>query len=114
MKTFAEFNEQVGNRKTGGYGYGVDMYTKRNGNRERVFRVQWYERSAKYPTHTDYKKALHKQRVASQNGYYVPAGREWVEKNQTFPYTEDGLKAAIAFSDSVQPMREAFWNREDD
>lgn len=111
--SFAEFDKKVGNRKTGVYGRGVDMYTKRNGSNERVFRVQWYERSVKYPTHEDYKKALRKQRVASANGYYCPAGREWVEKNQTFPYSENGLQAALAFSESVQPMREAFWNRED-
>ena len=112
METFAEFNERVGSRKTGGYGHGVDMYTKRNGNHERVFRVQWFERSAKYPTHADYKKAV---RMAKSG--WMPRGgigREWVEKNQTFPYSADGLQAAIAFSDSVQPMREAFWNRDVD
>lgn len=114
METFAEFNERIGNRKTGGYGYGVDMYTKRSGDRERVFRVQWYERSVKYPTHEDYKKAIRKQRSAAANGFYWPAGREWVEKNQTFLYSADGLQAAIAFSESIQPMREAFYNRETD
>ena len=110
METFAEFNERIGNRKTGGYGYGVDMYTKRSGNRERVFRVQWYERNSKYPTHADYKKAVNR----AKNGWFPRGGlgSEWVEKNQTFPYSADGLKAAITFSDSVQPMREAFHNRD--
>ena len=107
METLAEFNERVGNRKTGYYGYGVDMYTKRTGDRERVFRVQWYERNSKYPTHADFKKALKR---GNHRGYIS----EWVEQNQTFPYTENGLKAAIAFSESVEPMREAFYNREDD
>lgn len=110
METFAEFNERVGNRKTGGYGYGVDMYTKRSGDRERVFRVQWYERNSKYPTHAAYKKALKTARLYGNRSYIS----EWVEKNQTFPYSADGLQAAIAFSDSVQPMREAFRNRETD
>ena len=112
MQSFKEFNETVGKRKTGYYGNGVDMYTRRDGSDERVFRVQWYERNKKYPTHEAYKQARQKQRVAGMNGFYCPAGREWVEKNQTFPYTENGLQAALAFSESVQPMREAFQNRE--
>lgn len=109
METLAEFNERIGNRKTGYYGYGVDMYTKRTGDRERVFRVQWYERNSKYPTHAAFKKALKSARLCGNRSYIS----EWVQQNQTFPYTDDGLKAAIAFSESVQPMREAFYNRED-
>ena len=111
MKTFVEFDKEIGNRKTCGYGHGVDMYTKRTGDRERVFRVQWYERSSKYPTHEDWKKAVNR----AKSGWMPRGGlgREWVEKNQTFPYSEEGLAAAIAFSDSIEPMREAFWNRED-
>lgn len=112
MESFAEFDKRVDDRKTGWYGYGVDMYTKRTGNRERVFRVQWYERNSKYPTHADYKKALRR----AKSGWFPRGGlgSEWVEKNQTFPYSEEGLEAAISFSESVQPMREAFNNREDD
>ena len=110
METFAEFNERIGNRKTGGYGYGVDMYTKRSGDRERVFRVQWYERNSKYPTHAAYKKALKIARLYGNRSYIS----EWVQQNQTFPYTDDGLKAAIAFSESIQPMLEVFHNRETD
>ena len=110
--SFAEFDSKIGNRKTGYYGDGVDMYTKRSGDRERVFRVQWYERNSKYPTHADFKKALNR----AKSGWFPRGGlgSEWVEKNQTFPYSEDGLKAALAFSESIQPMREAFWNREQD
>lgn len=114
METFAEFNERVGSHKTGYYGFDIDMYTKRNGNRDRVFRVMWPERNSKYPTHDDYKKALRKQRSASANGFYCPAGNEWVWQNQLFPYTENGLKAAISFSDSVEPKREAFYSRDRD
>ena len=111
--SFAEFDKKVGSRKTGFYGHGVDMYTRRDGSNERVFRVQWYERNSKYPTREDYKKASRKQMNASRNGFYCPAGREWVEKNQLFPYNEEGLVAALAFSESVQPMREEFKNREE-
>lgn len=112
MRTFEEFNKEIGNCKTGGYGHGVDMYTKRDGSNLRVFRVQWYERNSKYPTHADWKKALN----LARQGWHPRGGlgNEWVEKNQTFPYSEDGLAAAIAFSESIQPMWEAFWNREDD
>ena len=49
--------------------------------------------------------------------YIIPRGglgSEWVEKNQTFPYSEEGLQAALAFSESLEPKREAFWNRETD
>ena len=111
MLTFSEFDKKVGNRKTGGYGYGVDMYTKRDGSNVRVFRVQWYERNSKYPTHADWKRAYN---LAKQGWHPCGGlGNEWVEKNQTFPYTEQGLQAALAFSESVQPMREAFRDRED-
>ena len=113
METFAEFDARVGSHRTGGYGHGVDMYTRR-GTDERVFRVKWYERSSKYPTHADYQEALRRQRAASRNGFYCPAGNEWVEKNKLFGYDEQGLAAAIAWSDFVQPLREAFWDREDD
>lgn len=108
--TFAQFDEKVGNRKTGQYGHYVDMYTKRTGNRERVFRVQWYERNVKYPTHAEFKKALKAARQRGNRAYIS----EWVEKNQTFPYTEDGLRAALAFAKTIEPMWELFYNREDD
>lgn len=114
MQTFAEFDKKVGNRKTGYYGNGVDMYTKRNGNRERVFRVTWPERNVKYPTHEEYKKAERKQRNARRNGFYFEVGREFVTQTQLFPYTEEGLKAALAFSKSVEPKRDAFWNSKQD
>ena len=111
-QTFAEFDARIGKRKTGFYGQGVDMYTRRDGSNERVFRVQWHERNAKYPTHRHWKKAM-----AAARGGWIPRGglgSEWVEKNRTFPYTEDGLAEALAFSESIAPKREAFWNREDD
>lgn len=98
-KSFAEFNTEVGTRKTGYYGYGVDMYTMRTGSKERVFRVQWYERNPKYPTHEDYKRALRRARN------YI---NEWIEKNEVFPYTPEGLDEAIRFSESVQPKRDEF------
>ena len=114
MKTFEEFDKEVGNRKTGYYGKGVDMYTKRTGNRERVFRVQWYERSVKYPTHEDYIKALRKQKACAKNGFYYNAGSEWVEKNRTFDYTPEGLDAALWWAENVAaPMWEEFANRDD-
>ena len=112
IKTFEEFDKQVGKRKTGYYGMGVDMYTRRNGNRERVFRVQWFERNVKYPTHDDWKKAV----AHARQGWFPRGGlgSEWVEKNQTFPYTPEGLEAALEFSKSVEPKLEAFRNRETD
>ena len=112
QERFVDFNRRVGNHKTGVYGNGVDMYTKRSGNHERVFRVQWYERSRRYPTHADWKKAV----ACAKNGWFPRGGlgSEWVEKNQTFPYSEEGLQAALAFSESLEPKREAFWNRETD
>ena len=64
QERFVDFNRRVGNHKTGVYGNGVDMYTKRSGNHERVFRVQWYERSRRYPTHADWKKLLLALRTA--------------------------------------------------
>lgn len=106
MKTFEEFDAEVGNRKTGFYGQGVDMYTKRDGSCERVFRVKWWERNSKYPTHRDWEKAL---RLSSS---YV---REWVEKQQVFPYTAEGLEAALEFAQSdLMTERYAAWhNREE-
>jgi hypothetical protein len=112
-RTFEEFDKEVGKRKTGIYGFGVDMYTKRSGNRERVFRVQWYERSSKYPTHEDYVKALRKQRSAAANGFYCPAGSEWVEKNKTFDYTPEGLEAALWWAENeASYWWDKFANRE--
>ena len=113
--SFEEFDAAVGTRKTGYYGHGVDMYTKRDGSGERVFRVQWYERSKRYPTHEDYKKALRKQLNAAKNGFYCPAGNEWVQKNKLFNYTEKGLEAALYWAEHVAfPANEKFQEREDD
>lgn len=112
MKTFEEFDKQVGMHKTGYYGSGVDMYTKRNGNRERVFRVQWFERNVKYPTHADWKKAV----SLAKQGWFPRGGlgSEWVEKSQTFPYTPEGLEAALEFNMAMKPKRDEFLNRETD
>lgn len=106
MKTFEEFNAEVGNRKTGYYGNGVDMYTKRDGSNERVFCVKWFERNSKYPTHKDWKKA---QRLCSNK--YIS---EWVEKRQLFAYTPQGLEAALEFvqSDLMSERYAAWYNRE--
>ena len=112
--SFQEFDEAVGSRKTGIYGRGVDMYTRRDGSNQRVFRVSWYERSVKYPTHKDYEKALRRQEVAARNGFYCPAGNEWVEKNRLFDYDENGLEAALWWAEHVAaPMNEKFQQRED-
>ena len=110
--TFEEFDRLTKGRKTGCYGYGVEMYTRRTGDRSRAFQIKWYERNGKYPTHRHWKRALAKARSGwmPQGGL----GSEWVEKRRTFPYTPEGLAEAVAFSEEIQPMREEFWNREDD
>lgn len=36
----------------------------------------------------------------------------WVERNQTFPYSEDGLEAALAFAKTVGHKWEEFWSRD--
>ena len=115
LDMFKEYNEAVGNRKTGGYVHGtnVDMYTKRSGSRERVFRVKWYERNSAYPTHEAFEKALHRESMLAAKGYGCKIISEWVEKNQTFPYSPDGLEAAIKFDKSLEPMYEKFLNREE-
>lgn len=111
-ETFEEFDAQVGNRKTGYYGRGVEMYTKRDGTGERVFCVKWFERNVRYPTHEDWRKAI----KLAKRGLYPRGGlgSEWVEKRRLFPYSEEGLSQAIVFSESLEPLREAFWNRETD
>ena len=106
--TFEIFDKSFGNRKTGFFFGGMDMYTRRDGSDERVIRVTWPERNIKYPTHEDYKKALRRQRSASRSGFYCPAGREWVFHNQLFPYTEQGFEAALKFHDALEPKFEAY------
>ena len=109
---FEIFDKEFGKRKTGYFFGGMDMYTLRDGSNQRVIRVTWPERNVKYPTHEDYVKALRKQRNASRNGFYCPAGREWVFHNQLFPYTEQGFEAALKFHDALEPKFEAYihWN----
>ena len=106
MKTFEQFDRETAKRKTGYYGEGVDMYTKRDGSGQRVFRVQWFERNGRFASHAEYLQAI-KSLATSQ-----PMPREWVECNETFPYTAEGLQAALEFSKAAEPKREAFRNRE--
>ena len=105
---FAAFDERVGAHKTGVFGHYVEMYTKRSGDRERVFCVKWYERNGKFPTAEAWERECRIRRRG--NGFYTP-GNEWVEKRRLFPYTAEGLQAAVEFVDSDEyEALTAEWN----
>lgn len=100
MMDFNEIVKEMGNRKTGWVaGTGIDIYTKRSGERKRVFCVKWYERNRKFPTKQAWEREAAIRR--NGNGYYTP-GDEWVEKRREFPFTENGLEEAIKFTESAE------------
>ena len=110
--TFEQFDAQVGNRKTGWLeGEGIDMYTKRTGERVRVFRVTYPERNSKYPTHADFVKAQKRAQKLWSMGFQAEYVNEFVFKQQLFPYSAKGLEMARTFNETVaEPMREAAFN----
>ena len=107
--TFEQFDKQVGNHKTGWLkGESIDMYTRRTGERERVFRVSYPERNSKYPTHEDYAKAQKRAQKMWRMGIQTEYVNEFVWKQQLFPYSAKGLEMARTFNETVaEPIREA-------
>lgn len=88
-KLFAEEQADHGH-KTGCFrGTGVDWYTRRGGSGVRVIRVQWYA-----PRRTP------KKPVMLYDGKVVEVGSDTVQKNELFPFTLEGLKAAVSFRQS--------------
>lgn len=73
--------------KTGYFGNAgsakVDWYTKRDGSGERVIRVYWMEKRTKKP-----RRAV--------RGY-----SDYVQKQELFPFTEDGLTEACKFAEEL-------------
>ena len=74
--------------KTGFFaGTGVDWYTRRNGSNKRVIRVEYLKpRTAK------------KQLITLYDGRVIEYGRDMIRKNQLYPFTLEGLRAAVMFA----------------
>ena len=73
--------------KTGYFtGTGVDWYTRRDGSNARVIRVQYHE-----------PRTTKKRLVELYDGRVIEYGRDMVRKNQLFPFTLEGLRAAVEF-----------------
>ena len=90
---FARFDADTRGRKTGVFGEGVDMYTRRTGDRERVFRVSWSE--PRYASREAFEAAM-------ENAGRKPSSWSFAdeyERNEVlFPYTGEGLARALEFS----------------
>ena len=76
MKTFEEWDQEIGTHKTGKYNKKIDMYTRRDGSNERVICVRWSTRQDKY--------------------------HFGVEHKALFEFSPQGFEQAIKFADTVE------------
>lgn len=104
MKTLEQFRAELGKRKTGYYGQGIDTYTKRDGSNERVLRVTWFVQNADFATYEDFEKAVKRLRKSNNPNAKMP--RFWHKEERLFPFTDEGLAAAIRMSDATAGFRE--------
>lgn len=90
---FARFDADTSGRKTGVFGEGVDMFTRRTGDRERVFRVSWWE--PRYASRESFEAAMES---AGRKPSSWSTADEYKKNEVLFPYTGEGLASALEFS----------------
>lgn len=88
LKALFEREEADTKHKTGYFcGTGCEWYTRRDGSGQRVIKVAYYA-----------PRVAEKKVVMLWDGTVAKAGHDTVRKNELFPFTLDGLKAAVEFA----------------
>lgn len=88
LKALFEREEADTKHKTGYFcGTGCEWYTRRDGSGQRVIKVAYYA-----------PRVAEKKLVMLWDGTVAKVGHDTVRKNELFPFTLDGLKAAVEFA----------------
>ena len=88
LKALFEQEQADTKHKTGYFcGTGCEWYTKRDGSGQRVIKVAYYA-----------PRVTEKKLVTLWDGTVAKVGHDTVRKNELFPFTLQGLKAAVEFA----------------